>query len=282
MIITVFPIGTSGGTDIVPTTAEFDEQLLVDAYNTPDFYLALLIGIVVLVIALLLTILLLIMRENRRIQKSLYTQANDDAVTGLPNRRFFFTYLDESAKTLEEQRGLLAVLFLDIDNFKAVNDQAGHDVGDTLLKLIGQLLDEMLAQTAKEKNTDCLTARLGGDEFVQLLPISSHQDAQTYIERLYLAFKERLELQEYIENHRIGLSIGMAVAPEQAADYHDLIRMADIAMYHAKMQGKNSYAVYDPSMNRNTGRTVRSPGCERHPDSRNMGDGGSDRRCPKA
>lgn len=176
-----------------------------------------------------------------------------DGLTGLPNRRLFRDRLDHALETARRHQRMTAVLFLDLDRFKRVNDTLGHGVGDELLRAAGERLG------ASMRTTDCvgrghssegepLVARLGGDEFIILLgEISRVQDAA----RVALRVVEALAAPFPLGGHELTVtaSIGIAVFPFDAEGAEDLMKNADTAMYFAKEQGRNNYQFYTESMN---------------------------------
>lgn len=177
--------------------------------------------------------------EERRAQERLRVLANTDVITGLPNRN---AIQDVITKAISERgESSIGLVYLDLDNFKKVNDAYGHMFGDRLLIEVSRAILECL-------NQEDMLARLGGDEFLVLV---SHADritlqdlAQRIIERLKKPF--RIDLIEVYT----GCSIGIALCPEHGDDLDSLIRCADTAMYVAKDQGKRTYIVFSTEMNR--------------------------------
>ena len=164
---------------------------------------------------------------QRAAEQALLHQALHDPLTGLPNRQLLLDRLDLALKAAGRREQLVAVLFCDLDDFKAINDTLGHQAGDELLALLAPRLD------ALTRDADTL-ARFGGDEFVVLCPdIVDPEDARSVAERMLDVLREPLELPSSGTTHHITASIGIAVAdPSQAAD--DVLRDADAAMYEAK------------------------------------------------
>ncbi len=137
----------------------------------------------------------------------------------------------------------MAVLFIDLDRFKPINDNLGHAVGDLLLKAVA----ERIRRVIRESDTP---ARIGGDEFVVLLEmIQDDIDAQTVAEKIRVALNQPFEIVEHGEEHRIAVSacIGIAFYPEDGTDMTELSRHADEAMYRAKENGRNAVAFYNLS-----------------------------------
>jgi diguanylate cyclase (GGDEF)-like protein/PAS domain S-box-containing protein len=171
--------------------------------------------------------------------------AQHDALSGLANRVLLNDRLSHAITAAERHRGKLAVLFIDIDRFKQINDSAGHAVGDSLLQAVAQRL------LACVRNSDTV-ARFGGDEFVVVLSEVSHSaDAAVSAEKLLVA----LSLPYTIDAHSIHItaSIGIATYPDNALDANTLLRNADVAMYHAKDSGRNRHHFYESNMNRLVG-----------------------------
>jgi diguanylate cyclase (GGDEF)-like protein len=169
--------------------------------------------------------------EGRKdLEERLRYQAYHDMLTGLPNRAFFMDKLAEAEVLRQESGTPSAVLFLDVDNLKAVNDSLGHEGGDTLIKL----LCERLVDSVRDTDT---VARLSGDEFAILLmgPGSSHQ-AERVAHRVIDSLRTPTRIGEHLV--RTGFSIGLATSSTCAASGIDMLRAADMAMYVAKSGGK--------------------------------------------
>jgi diguanylate cyclase (GGDEF)-like protein len=178
--------------------------------------------------------------EGRKdLEERLRYQAYHDMLTGLPNRAFFMDKLAEAEVLRQESGTPSAVLFLDVDNLKAVNDSLGHEGGDTLIKL----LCERLVDSVRDTDT---VARLSGDEFAILLmgPGSSHQ-AERVAHRVIDSLRTPTRIGEHLV--RTGFSIGLATSSTCAASGIDMLRAADMAMYVAKSGGKGRLEVFQPS-----------------------------------
>ncbi|OUE42081.1 diguanylate cyclase [Billgrantia desiderata SP1] len=178
------------------------------------------------------------MRENEeRIRKLAYY----DALTGLPNRRLLEDRLELAIRHAHRNQSRLAVIFVDLDHFKEVNDALGHAFGDELLVMMSERLQLRLRE-------DDTLARLGGDEFLVLLPDLEEVDEVTRIaRRLVEAVSEPcvIEGQEF----RIGCSLGISLYPDDATTAEALVHNADVAMYRAKEEGRNGYRLYRNEMN---------------------------------
>jgi len=167
--------------------------------------------------------------------------ADHDVLTGLPNRRLFEDRVTQALAFSVRNRKLTAVMFVDLDRFKHVNDTLGHAVGDAMLKEIAQRLVDQL----REGDTIC---RLGGDEFVILLPeIKRSSDAAHVAQKIIEAVAQPVTLDE--RDLHITCSVGITVFPDDGRDAETLIRNADAAMYHAKEIGRANYQFFTEQMN---------------------------------
>ena len=191
--------------------------------------------------------------ERKHAEEQIRQLAYYDALTGLPNRRFFLQQLEQALTFANRNDRMLAVLFLDLDRFKLVNDTLGHGVGDRLLQDVADRLlrcvrrSDCLAR-GDEDGPPSLVSRLGGDEFtIMLSDIDHFQDVAKVARRIL----EAISLPYALEGQEVFLStsIGISLYPFDAANASDLIRNADGAMYQAKEQGRNGYQIYDESMN---------------------------------
>jgi diguanylate cyclase (GGDEF)-like protein len=169
----------------------------------------------------------------------LVVYANNDDLTGLPNRRLLEDRMTQAQKTAKRTQSAVAVLFLDLDHFKAVNDAHGHAVGDQLLKLVAERLTHLL-------RAEDTVARVGGDEFVVLLPdLQDDKQAIVAAEKIVSELIKPFIVADNVL--QLGASVGIALFPQHSENLHDLIRLADNAMYAAKRQGRNCYAIYNDS-----------------------------------
>ncbi|MEW6765875.1 MAG: EAL domain-containing protein [Pseudomonadota bacterium] len=178
--------------------------------------------------------------ERKKLELRLLHDATHDALTGLPNRALFVDRLQEAKARAERDGGLVAVMFLDLDHFKKVNDSLGHAEGDRLLKQAAQRLRETLG-------ADDIVARVGGDEFTILLQdlvnsTAAAKIAEKVIRTLTSPF--RLGGREVF----VGASIGITFFPDDASDTEDLFRNADIALYAAKDGGRNTFSFFSSEM----------------------------------
>jgi diguanylate cyclase (GGDEF)-like protein/PAS domain S-box-containing protein len=175
-------------------------------------------------------------RRKAAAEEYIYHLAYYDALTDLPNRVLLFDRLHQALKTARRDKTQLALLFLDLDEFKAVNDKFGHNIGDQLLQ---EAATRILA-CMRESDT---AARMGGDEFVILLPgIEGKRDATIVAEKIRNALARPYELSG--SSLRLGSSIGIAVYPAQGAEEKTLLNKADAAMYCAKQKGGNNIELF--------------------------------------
>ncbi|SEO91573.1 putative bifunctional diguanylate cyclase/phosphodiesterase [Aquisalimonas asiatica] len=178
--------------------------------------------------------------ERKHAEAIIRHQAYHDMLTGLPNRALFKDRLRQGLSQARRSGDQLAVLFLDLDRFKMVNDSLGHSFGDRLLERVARRLRGCL----REGDT---LARMGGDEFTVLLPtLERSSSAATVAEKCFAALETPFELDD--QEIYLGVSIGIAVYPEHGETMEGLIKHADAAMYHAKGQEAMRYAFYDPNM----------------------------------
>ena len=171
--------------------------------------------------------------ERKRTEQKIAHLAHYDYLTDLPNRALFSDALEHSISLAKRNNYKLAVLFLDLDGFKKVNDTLGHDAGDVLL--LG--VSKRLKQTIRASDT---VARVGGDEFVFVLnDIGTHESAASIANKIIAALSEPFKLGEQVS--RVGASIGISIYPDDAEQTDTLIKQADEAMYLAKQSGRNTY-----------------------------------------
>lgn len=162
-------------------------------------------------------------------------QANFDALTGLANRYLFFDRLKQTMGQAKRHGYSLAILFIDLDGFKNINDLCGHDVGDEVLKKIAQRM-----QCLRDEDT---VARIGGDEFSIILnEINDISCIAQVVEKIIKAINQPLNLTE--KNIPVGASVGISVYPNDNIDPDELLKQADIAMYQSKDKGKNTYTFF--------------------------------------
>ena len=179
--------------------------------------------------------------ERQQAEDRVLHQANHDALTGLPNRRLLLDRLGQALALAHREDHHVAVLFMDLDRFKTINDSLGHMMGDALLQTVAQRLSASL----REGDT---VSRLGGDEFVVVLPRLEDPQAA---EKVALKLVESLVPPFHLDGQelRISASIGISLFPEDGQDTETLLRNADSAMYHAKDMGRNNYQFFMEQMN---------------------------------
>jgi len=178
--------------------------------------------------------------ERNRQRKQLRAMAYFDVLTGLPNRIYLAEKLRDAIEVAQSRLGRVAVLFLDLDRFKDVNDTLGHARGDRLLKMVAERL-------VSELGPEMTIARMGGDEFVVLLtPAGDADQTRDMAERVLATISEPFALDEY--EQFVSASIGIAVYPEDGRDDQTLIKNADIAMYRAKDRGRNGCYFYNATL----------------------------------
>ncbi len=216
-------------------------------------WLAILIIVVTLAVLTiaLLTSLLDARLESRtaKLARSL-AEANEeltqlvlhDNLTKLPNRTLLDDRLNQAIAKAAREQGHFALMFCDLDGFKAINDSLGHHVGDLMLVEVAQRVRSVM----RAQDT---VARLGGDEFVMLVDLKEPDDAVTVADKLVKIINEPFNIEKH--ELRVSASIGIAIYPEDGSSRHDLVINADAAMYHTKRSGRNGYHFFEASMNVN-------------------------------
>ena len=182
--------------------------------------------------------------ERKERENLMAYQALHDALTDLPNRRLFHDHLDQAlAHAKRYANRTLAVMYLDLDRFKHINDTLGHDAGDILLKEVAA----RLRRCVRESDT---VARLGGDEFTILLPeINEESDARAVAEKILIAMREPVKLNS--ESRIITTSIGISLSPRDGIDAETLMKQADAAMYQVKGSGRAAICFYSENLQKN-------------------------------
>lgn len=178
--------------------------------------------------------------EKKKAEEMVWRHANYDQITGLPNRRMFTEKLFFETRKAQRNDASVALMFLDLDHFKDVNDTMGHGVGDCLLKEAS----DRLRVCVRETDT---VARLGGDEFTVIVSdIDDFEDVERVAQCILDELSEPFTLEG--QTVHISASVGITFFPQDAKDTHDLMKNADQAMYAAKSQGGNQYHYFTPSM----------------------------------
>ena len=184
--------------------------------------------------------------ERKRAEEKIQYMATHDALTGLPNRLMFSQLLNHVIQAARRYKRQFAVLFIDLDRFKTINDTLGHDAGDQLLQEIGARLKQTLRASdviARLEVDEGVVARLGGDEFVILIEeVNDLSQLKTVSHRILSAVIKPMIIMG--EECRITASIGISIFPKDAEDEQSLMKNADIAMYFAKEEGKNNFQFY--------------------------------------
>ncbi|CAM3268808.1 putative bifunctional diguanylate cyclase/phosphodiesterase [Pseudomonas plecoglossicida] len=213
-------------------------------------YLVLITTLAVLAVALLTSVLdarleartAELARSLTRANQELTQLALHDTLTGLPNRTLLSDRIEQAIGKVAEQGGCFALMFIDLDGFKPVNDAFGHHVGDLLLKAVAARLRGHL------HSQDTL-ARIGGDEFVLLVELQEPEDAMDVAVKQVNLVSRPYRVAEH--DLQLTASLGIVLYPGNGQDQLELLRNADAAMYHAKSAGKNGYSFFDVSMNSN-------------------------------
>jgi diguanylate cyclase (GGDEF)-like protein/PAS domain S-box-containing protein len=212
--------------------AEISVTMLSDDTNQPTGYLAMAHDV----------------SARSEAEQQLQHQAQHDALTGLPNRNMVQEQLKGALALCERNGTHLALMFLDMDRFKKINDTLGHHVGDSVIVEVAQRLRQAM-------RTSDIVARLGGDEFVILLPlISQAEDGERVAAKVLALFNEPLRIGPH--ELRITPSIGLVVYPNHGVDAGTLMRHADLAMYQAKNQGRNRVQVFNAKLEAVTADTL--------------------------
>lgn len=192
--------------------------------------------------------------------------AYTDTLTNLPNRRLFLHCLQSEIESTSDQ-SRLAVLFLDLDNFKPINDQLGHDAGDDLIREVSARLVHTvqndgtgigsIANPSTPLPGESVVARLAGDEFMLIVTnVASQQQAANIAEKIRLAILKPYMIRDI--ECSVGVSIGICVYPDNAKMADELVTCADIAMYEAKKNGKNAFRFFDPQLKAASERKIKT------------------------
>jgi diguanylate cyclase (GGDEF)-like protein len=178
-------------------------------------------------------------------QEHLNQLAHFDPLTGLPNRTLFYDRLSQALNYAKRHKKILLVMFIDLDHFKEINDTFGHRSGDLMLTMVANRLSDIV------RDCDSL-ARLGGDEFtIFIQDIVNRENAEVVALKIHDAFEAPFTLEE--KDVFIGCSIGITLFPNDGENIDDLLMHADIAMYHAKDAGKNTFRFFEREMNHESG-----------------------------
>jgi diguanylate cyclase (GGDEF)-like protein len=177
----------------------------------------------------------LLYKQLEQYSRALESLALHDALTGLPNRRLLFDRLSLAIAHARRNKSMMAVMYLDLDGFKQINDTLGHDAGDTLLSMVA---DRLVAAVRQEDTV----ARMGGDEFVIALWESSHADGMaSLVSKVIQAVSQPYRIEGRDVN--ITASVGVGIYPTHGEQVETLMKSADLALYEAKRAGKNDYRI---------------------------------------
>lgn len=194
----------------------------------------------VLLLSGVLSLLLVTQTRLRGALSTISYQARFDALTELPNRTYFIQQVEQVLRTAKRHREGFAMLFIDLDHFKEVNDSLGHDAGDDMLQQVAQRI-------LKATRPEDLVARLGGDEFVVVLRhITDPMMAERHAQRLVNALAPTLTIAQ--NDVHVGASVGIAIYPTDGASVSELLKHADLAMYAAKAAGRQTIYFFDESL----------------------------------
>jgi diguanylate cyclase (GGDEF)-like protein len=242
-VATLSPVMAAFALFAVPALAPVALQFLLreGPLHFPMSFMAVLFGLAIMTVARHVNGT---MRENLRMSQRNVELAHFDALTGLPNRLMFAQSLDHALQRARRNDSLLALLFVDVDRFKNVNDALGHDAGDHLLR-------EVALRMRNALRASDIVARFGGDEFIVVLEdLPEAAYAASVAAKLLdtLAEPMHIEGQEF----HVTASIGIATCPQDARDARTLQKNADVAMFRAKAQGRNGFCFYTPHTDAHT------------------------------
>ncbi|MFD2372088.1 EAL domain-containing protein [Brevibacillus sp. GCM10020057] len=177
--------------------------------------------------------------ERKLSEEKIHHLAYHDSLTDLPNRRMYIQHMTKEIVLAKRFQSKLAVLFLDMDRFKDINDSYGHDVGDLLLIEVARRLSACVQPTD-------MVARLGGDEFTLLVSVNDTEQVQQLAMQIISQFQQPFELHGHLIT--ISCSIGISLFPQDGDNAEDLLKRADTALYAIKAQGRNRFSLFDPAM----------------------------------
>lgn len=181
--------------------------------------------------------------ERKEAEKRITYMAYHDVLTELPNRTLFYKRVAELINVSEKNQSQFAVLFLDLDNFKDINDTYGHFAGDLILKQVAVELKRLLHGRGT-------AARFGGDEFAVALEIGSMEEAEAFAKQVLQYFDEPVRVED--KEHFVTVSVGLSLYPQDSQDAEVLLKNADLAMYQAKQSGKNRFTYFSRSISEQT------------------------------
>lgn len=234
--------------DIESITAMKRKPVKALKKNAEQFYIEASIGKLKLAKETLMTVAITDITERLLAEEKILYQAHFDALTNLPNRFLSLDRLSQQLNEAQRKNELVAVAFLDLDDFKKINDSLGHEAGDKLLIEAARRLRHVV------RSVDTV-GRLGGDEFIiMLVGLKDPLDARPVVENLIAQFRKAFK----IDGHELILtaSVGISVFPDDGDNASQLLRNADSAMYYAKELGRNTYSYFTESMNQNVSRRL--------------------------
>ena len=245
------PVYDSTGKLVGIVCADISDVFMRKSMDSAQSNKILLTTTMAVTMCVMLLAILFLMRRVTAMQNKLFRMANYDVITGLPNRQFLLDYLARISARANKLNAPFALMFIDLDNFKKVNDGAGHDAGDELLRIIAQYIENSNENSKAFRPAAGLlniSARIGGDEFIQVVPgVATEEEAAALAQQLLDNFHSP-EMDRFIEKFNVGLSIGIALFPYHSTNFNVLIKYADTAMYHAKHSTKHGYFVYKDEM----------------------------------
>ncbi|MDQ7043000.1 MAG: diguanylate cyclase, partial [Sulfurimonas sp.] len=175
--------------------------------------------------------------ELKKQRNKLYHLANHDQLTGLPNRVLFYDRLKQAIEQAKRNSSKIALLFIDLDHFKEINDSLGHNIGDEILKAVAKRLSEIV-------RAEDTVARLGGDEFTVILKgLNQGEDVSLVAAKIVESLAKSIQIEE--KTLFVSSSIGISIYPDDATSLQDLLKYADVAMYKAKDAGRSNFQYYN-------------------------------------
>ena len=261
------PILSSDGRIVGIISTDIQDKYVSETKEAARRNTVSLITTIVISMAAMISIVALLLRNVRKMQDKLYSMANYDSLTSLPNRQYLMSYLPIAADKSFKKDIPFALFLIDLDNFKKVNDNSGHEAGDNLLKNIGAFLSGVFEDPKPTKQSNGImnvSARIGGDEFVQIIPgIGTEEEAAEFANKVFEKFKSLAMRDANVVKYKIGMSIGVALFPLHTKNYNQLIRFADLAMYFAKKGGKNTFSIYNGEMDNENAAARKPPAADR-------------------
>jgi len=225
-------------------STDIEDTYIMESRRASSANTALLVISLSAAMAAMVTVVALLMKRVNSMQHELNRLAHYDRVTGLPNRQRLFEYLGEITSGSVQKP--FALLFIDIDNLKLVNDSEGHDAGDELLRSLAEFFGTLRSESRSFRPSPGqlnMAARIGGDEFIQIVHnVDSQGKAAEVAQELINGFGGFVPAR--LKKYNTGLSIGAALYPGDSRDYNELIKYADAAMYEAKRAGKNQWRAH--------------------------------------